>query len=122
MSDRFADRWVRIMGDYLADAVWSSDGASCSADELPISDALRAELRRWQAAYDDGWAETAEAPWGTWKSERHIRDFAARGLVLARRVKAELPDWTVVYHDEWALAQLPRNWRESDRITFEYPV
>lgn len=101
-------RWVRIMYDYGADGVWDIEGASTVADDLPITPALAARLRAWQAVYDDH--DELDGP------PLDHAPFAAEGLAIARAVKAELPNWTVVYFDE------SRAGRGLPRSAFEYEI
>ena len=110
------------MCDWTADAVWDSRGRCCSADELPVSDALRDELRRWQQAYDDSGLDGSEHTRNSRSPPFDQQAHSRWGLVLARRVKAELPDWTVVYFDEWAAKSIAGVVKGKQREKFEYPV
>lgn len=98
--------WVRIMADYCADGVWDRDGVGFSADDLPISSALRARLRAWQKRFD----LDQEPP--------DRESFSAEGRDVAECIKRELPDWTVVYFDE-AKAVDRGN---AERFVFEYEI
>lgn len=110
----FPDHWVRLMAEYASDGVWESDGCPGDTEELPISEALRADILAWVDWYerdcDDGLPDPRPFP---------REQFAAHGLTLARRLKAELPDWTVVYHDEQKATTRPRG---VDRSWFEYEI
>jgi hypothetical protein len=91
------DSWVRIMADYSADGVWAKDGAAETADELPISDELRARLRAWQRWFD------VEAD----SDYFNAVGFSEEGRQIALAIKSELPNWTVVYFDEARSRQVP---------------
>jgi hypothetical protein len=107
-------KWVRIMCDFYADAVWNIEGASCDVEALPISRDLALALRSWQDIYDrcapDGMVEKT-----VWDGEA----FSRVGLFLARRVKAELPSWTILYFDEHRLSQ---GGEDVPRSYFEYEI
>jgi hypothetical protein len=105
------DKWVRIMADYCAEAIWDREGASESIEKLPVSAGLRAALVGWQLWYDhdcphDGtsWPDSAT--------------FSAVGQELAKAVKRELPEWEVIYFNESRV----QNGRVQDRLEFEYPI
>ena len=105
------DKWVRIMADYCADAVWDREGASDSIEELPVSPGLRAALLGWQHWYDHD-CPTEDAVW----LDRAV--FSAVGQELAKAVKRALPDWGVVYFNENRI----QHGRVQDRLEFEYPI
>lgn len=108
-------KWVRVMCDYCADAVWNVHGQSCELIDLPVSDSLRSHLRAWQEFYDRHCPVPGSKSSGLWDVER----FSLEGLKFARAVKSELPDWTVIYFDEHKLGLHPHG---SPRELFEYEV
>jgi hypothetical protein len=97
-GDLTEEKWVRILADYSAEAVWCKDGAGTSLQCLPVSKALRDALYAWNLWYDYDCLDYLD------KDDRGVEfpyaPFSAAGLELAKRVKAMLPDWTVVYFDE----------------------
>ena len=102
----FADRWVRVMADYMQDGIWERSGLAGDPADLPVSKALAERIAAWQTRFDrEAGMEGFDAA-----------GFAAEGLAVARAVKAELPGWTVVYYDQArAQAQKPGE-------PFEYEV
>jgi hypothetical protein len=88
------EKWVRIMADFCAEAVWDKDGKSDSLDSLPVSAELRFMLAAWQDYFDENFDHNDS------ESSSMVDEFSRDGLALAKKVKQELPDWTVVYFDE----------------------
>lgn len=111
------DKWVRIMCDFCADGVWNRDGASISAEDVPISEALKARLAAWQEWYGRDCQDYMPPE----ERERHLdrKAFSAEGLKIARAIKSELLDWTIIYFDDEA-ANASTN--KHDRSTFEYEI
>ncbi len=106
----FEDKWVRIMADFCADAVWCSDGAASHPDEIPISDGLREMLCAWNRWYDRECVaeENYAMP--------NLKQFVDVGFLLAQCVKRQLPSgWTVIYHDEEKAANKPA-------LNYEYEI
>lgn len=109
-----AHKWVRIMCDSSAEAVWDIDGASCGLYDLPVSLALLQALLLWQEAYDHAEILMDEGR----HTDFDVEAFSRYGLHLARMIKTALPDWTVIYWDE---AKASRS-ESTDRRVFEYEV
>lgn len=109
--------YVRVMAEYCADPVWDIDGMMMSLEELPVEEALRADLRNWCDWYDRDCKDFLPDP----PPFPHA-EFAGQGLALAKRVKAMLPDWTVIYWDEngWRSAYLEND--TDNRARYEYEV
>lgn len=118
-DDLSVDCWVRIMCDFTANGVWNRAGACVSLEDLPVDEALRDRIRRWQAVYDDH--DDHDGP------DLDVAPFSAEGLAIAQAVKRRLPDWTVVYHDEAKFRaylnaerhSLEPRWRKRE---FEYEI
>jgi hypothetical protein len=86
-------RRILVMSDYQCDPLWTHDPgrSGCfSPRELPLSDALIADLEAWSVDYDTSFNhEDYNNP--HW-SEDQYRTHDAAGVALARRLKRELPD------------------------------
>ncbi|MCJ8353227.1 hypothetical protein [Novacetimonas hansenii] len=108
------EKWVRIMGEYGCEGVWHRDGCATCADELPISEGLRAQLLSWAKRYDDyDFPPEKDSP------PFDMAAFAQDGLEIARAIKAELPEWTVIYFDE---SKADYKNRLQPREQYEYEV
>jgi hypothetical protein len=88
-----ASRRILVMSEYQCDPLWSHDpgrSGSFSPRELPLSDALIADLEAWALSYDGSFnMEDLNNP--HW-SEAQYRAHDEAGIALARRLKRELPD------------------------------
>ena len=107
------DKWVRIMADFCAEAIWCKDGAGTSIEELPVTPELRDRILAWQHWYDDqceGYLPPSERT-----TQFDYAAFSAKGLALALEVKRQLPDWTVIYFDEERSNKVPA-------LDYEYEV
>jgi hypothetical protein len=88
-----ASRRILVMSEYQCDPLWSHDpgrSGSFSPRELPLSDALIADLEAWALSYDGSFnMEDLNNP--HW-SEAQYRAHDEAGIALARQLKRELPD------------------------------
>lgn len=86
-------RRILVMSDYQCDPLWTHDPdrSGCfSPRELPLSEALIADLEAWSVHYDTSFNhEDYNNP--HW-SEAQYSAHDAAGVSLARRLKRELPD------------------------------
>lgn len=92
------DKWVRVMCDFAADGLWAKSGGSVGPEDLPVSDDIKARLRKWQDYFERH--NQSYLPPGERDTEFDVVAFSAEGLAIAKAIKAALPDWTVVYFDE----------------------
>ncbi len=111
--DLMKDKWIRVMCDYSAEGLWDRDDCAASVNELPIPDALRQRLLKWQEWHDIH--DYNEKP----PIEIDWKAFSAEGLAIAREIKKTLPDWTVIYFDE---EKSNASWHEGQPRTFEYEI
>jgi hypothetical protein len=120
MTDLTDDKWVRVMADFHAEGVWNKDGAGCSADELPISNALNVRLLNWQGQYDEECEDYLPDDERSERGRKFDRAaFSEEGRQIAQAIKAELPDWTLIYFDdEKAFGRET----DGDRSAFEYEI
>jgi hypothetical protein len=88
-------RWVKVMAEYSSCGLWDSNGVHSDEAELPVSEALKARLRKWCDWYERNDDYLPEP-----RTQFDYEAFAAEGLLIAKAIKAELPDWTVTYFDE----------------------
>jgi hypothetical protein len=98
------------------------DAAASSFNELPVSAALLAHLRAWNARYEDGCDVDAYADPTCGRFD--FIAFASDGFRLAKEVKRQLPGWTVLYWDEaldWRYWIMP-DARRFDRKLVEYEI
>jgi hypothetical protein len=86
-------RRILVMSDYECDPLWTHDpgrSGTFSPRELPLSEALIADLEVWAASYDTSFnhEDYSQPHW----SEAQYQAHYAEGVALARRLKQELPD------------------------------
>ena len=84
---------LRVMADYSAFPVWG-DGGMIDPGDLPVPDALRADLAAWNEEFDATWPDG-------WSSDAAFVAWRAVGRRLAARLQLELGDGVVVlyWHD-----------------------
>lgn len=87
--------WVKGMADYSSCGLWDSRGVHWDDSDLPVSDELKARLRKWCDWYERNDDYLPEPT-----TQFDYKAFSAAGLLIAKAIKAELPDWTVTYFDE----------------------
>jgi hypothetical protein len=110
-------RWVKVMADYSSCGLWDSNGVHSDDADLPVSESLKARLRKWCDWYelnDDYLPEPT--------TQFDYEAFSAEGLLIAKAIKAQLPDWTVVYFDENRLHQALHGKLVQPRGTYDYEV
>jgi hypothetical protein len=92
-----------LMADYFADPVWhrSADGAGAARsgmvdlDSLPLTAALKQQLRAWARRHDDELLPTEQCQWSSPDVEAA---WIAQGQVLLELLRTELgPDYDVTY-------------------------
>ena len=93
-----AVRSVFVQFEYATFPVWAdTDGRVTDRDgplDLPISESLREDFRRWNADMDR--QMSANPP-----SDDRIKELSKRGLALAQRLQRELgAGYAVEYYDE----------------------
>lgn len=86
-------RRILLMSEYECDPLWTHDpgrSGTISPRDLPLSEALIADLEAWAVSYDGSFnLEDLNNPhWG--EAEYAAHD--AAGVTLARRLKREMPD------------------------------
>ena len=106
-TEMFPGNWVRIIGDYSTDGVWSAAGLFCAASDLPIPSGLQKELEAW------GFNYVSRVHAGARFSEAHGQWFDTTGFDLARRVSEALPHWTVEFASEFGVYKTPSGERSG---------
>lgn len=86
-------RRILVMSEFECDALWTHDpgrSGTFSPRELPLSEALIADLEAWALNYDTSFNhdDYSKPHWSEAQYEAHY----AQGVALARRLKRELPD------------------------------
>lgn len=84
---------ILVMSEYECDPLWTHDpgrSGTISPRDLPLSDALVADLEAWAVSYDGSFNldDLANPNWTD--AQYAVHDVA--GVALARRLKLELPD------------------------------
>lgn len=93
---------LKLMAEYGGYSLWRIGGGESSdidPEELPISAALRARLRRWSERYDATLDRENPAASG-FPDEATKRDFDAEGRSLWLALRSELPETQVTYFSE----------------------
>lgn len=94
--DKLADRRIRVFVDNFPEAMlWDSLGRSQEPEALPLSDALRADLRAWTQRYNEADRQT-----GFIHPEMDpafdVDAYNAEGDALCARLQGELgQDWAI---------------------------
>lgn len=105
------EKWVRIMCDYCAEAVWDKYGGAESIDSLPVTQELRDALEHWQRIFNK-YFDSFDL--------NDLDEFTEIGIELAALVKQELPDWTVMFFSNYD-SNL-HCFDHEDRKLYEYEI
>jgi len=89
--------FVKLMADYCSTGVWHQSGTMMEMESLPISDKLKAEIKKWTDWYEGSefYLDPSDR-----KGEFDIGAFNRQGALLAIKINNELPLWSVLYRPE----------------------
>lgn len=93
---------IKLMAEYGGEAVWWMGHRAGVVDvqELPITDELRNDIKRWADVYADTLEDNDPVVSG-FESDEARDKYDAEGRVLWKRLQEELsPDWDVYYLSE----------------------
>ena len=114
------EKYIRVMFDYCASAVWDKEGFNRDYSDFPISVELSNAFNAWTIKMDKKmwkWDSSGESELkGVTKPD--IIALCDEGRALASKLKQELPDWTIIYFDDSKMT----NDDNQPRSTFEYEI
>lgn len=108
-------KMVRVMFDYCASGIWDSDGSSVPLEWLPVSEATRELIDRFQRGLDT----LPSHEKGTPEEERFADQCMGLGFLGACNIKKELPEWKVNFYNYGSYYDLPVDEYNDSEITWE---